>query len=117
MQLALAGRLQVRVRSCELSWQGPGADAAIVKQVLSYFMRNPKAADTLEGVARWRLLEEQIQNSIAQTEAALEWLVAQGLLEELPPRGSRRLFRLNAARHAEAIRLLEKKEKPGRKES
>jgi hypothetical protein len=82
-----------------------------VKQILGYFVRNPKAADTLEGVARWRLLEEEIQNSIAQTEAALEWLVAQGLLEKLQPPGSRCVFRLNAARQADAIRLMDK---PGR---
>ena len=98
-----------------MSWPEPGAETTIVKQVLGYFVRNPKAADTLEGVARWRLLEEQIQNSISQTETAVEWLVAQGLLQEFNPRGTGRLFRLNPARLDDAIRLLEKTEKPARK--
>jgi hypothetical protein len=98
-----------------LSWPEPGAEPTIVKQVLGYFVRNPKAADTLEGVARWRLLEEQIQNSISQTETAVEWLVAQGLLQEFNPRGTGHLFRLNPARLDDAIRLLEKTEKPVRK--
>lgn len=78
-----------------------------MKQLLGYFVRNPNAADSLEGLARWRLLEEQIQNSLSQTEAAVAWLVAQGYLEECQPRGSGRVFRLNPSRREDAIRLLE----------
>ncbi len=85
-----------------------------MKQVLGYFVRNPEAADSLEGVARWRLLEEQIQSSLVQTEAAVEWLVAQGFLLEFGSRGSGHLFRLNPARRDDAIRLLEKKQNPAR---
>jgi hypothetical protein len=86
-----------------------------VKQVLGYFVRNPEAADSLEGIACWRLLEEQIQNSLSKTKAAVEWLVAQGYLEEFGSRGSGRLFRLNLARRGEAIRLLEVEEKSARR--
>lgn len=100
-----------------MTWPVSSTETEIVKQVLSYFVRNPKAADTLEGVARWRLLDEQIQKSISQTEAALEWLVGEGFLEELRPQGSRRLFRLNRERRADAIRLLEKTEKSGHRKS
>jgi hypothetical protein len=35
-------------------------EACVTKQIVSYFLRNPNAADTLEGIARWRLLEERI---------------------------------------------------------
>jgi hypothetical protein len=100
---------------CELSWADAGAETTIVKQVLGYFVRNPEAADSLEGIARWRLLKEQIQNSLSQTETAVEWLVAQGYLEEFGSRGLGRLFRLNPARRDEAIRLVETGEKPARR--
>ena len=56
-------------------------------------------ADTLEGIARWRLLEERVSLSVRQTEAALKWLVEQGFIEELRPVGLRSsIFRLNPQR-------------------
>jgi len=71
-------------------------DHAVVKQVLSYFVRNQQAADTIEGVARWRLLQEQIHRSVRETEVALDWLVKKGFLEQTLPGGSRNpIFRLN----------------------
>lgn len=71
-----------------------GPELEIVKQILNYFLRNSKAADTLEGIARWRLLEEQVHRSFQQTELALTWLVEQGFLEEVKTVGSSRIFRL-----------------------
>ena len=41
-------------------------------EILSYFLRNPLAADTLEGVARWRLLDEVVYRKVEETRAALE---------------------------------------------
>jgi hypothetical protein len=84
----------------------PEPDWEIVKQILSYFVRNPKAADSLEGVARWRLLEEQVRSSLQQTEAALAWLVSQGFLEDVQTAGSNHIFRLDPNRYADAMRVL-----------
>ena len=39
----------------------------IAKEILSYFLRNPQAADNLEGVARWRLLEQTVHRSVEET--------------------------------------------------
>lgn len=91
----------------------------VVRQILNYFMRNPQAADSLEGIARWRLLEEQIHRSLQQTDAAVKWLLAQGYLQEIQPGSSVRLYRLDARRQAEAARFLASEEagfpeKPGR---
>ena len=36
-------------------------EPAKARAVLSYFFRHRRAADTLEGVVRWRLLEEQVR--------------------------------------------------------
>jgi hypothetical protein len=87
-------------------------DPDVVKTVLGYFVRNRKAADTLEGVTRWRLLDEQVNRSLQQTDAAIAWLVEQGFLEELRPAGSAvPVFRLNPDRHAEAAQYLAGKSK------
>src|SRR5260370_20738736 len=67
----------------------------ILEQILSYFVRNQKAADSLEGVTRWRLLEEQVHRTLQQTEAAINWLVAEGFLQEVQRAGQVRIFRLN----------------------
>jgi DNA-binding PadR family transcriptional regulator len=76
-----------------------------VKQILNYFLRNSKAADTLEGIARWRLLEEQVHRSFQQTESALAWLVEQGFLE-VETVGSRRIFRLAPQGQEKTARFL-----------
>jgi hypothetical protein len=83
-----------------------GPELEIVKQILNYFLRNSKAADTLEGIARWRLLEEQVHRSFQQTESALTWLVQQGFLEEVETVGSSRIFRLAPQNQENAARFL-----------
>jgi len=35
------------------------------KEILRYFLRHPQAADTLEGIVRWRLLEERVERTLA----------------------------------------------------
>ncbi len=84
-----------------------------VKQILRYFLRNPNAADSLEGITRWRLLEEQIQRTLKETESALAWLVEQGFLQEVKALGSAPVFRLNPERQAEALSFLEEKSREG----
>ncbi len=82
----------------------PGSE--VVREVLSYFVRNPEAADSLEGVARWRLLEEQVYRTVQETEAAMAYLVSQGFLEAMATSGSTKIFRLRADHVAEANRFL-----------
>src|SRR5205814_625719 len=90
-------------------------DPEVIKQILGFFVQHRKAADTLEGVARWRLLEEQVRRSVRQTEQALEWLVERGLVEEVVPLGSKTpIFRLNPARHEDAVRFLARQKKTSR---
>jgi hypothetical protein len=86
----------------------PDSDAGsdVVCEVLSYFVRNPKATDSIEGVARWRLLEEQVHRTVQETEAALAFLVFRGFLEEIPTSGAAKVFRLEPERLADAVRFL-----------
>jgi hypothetical protein len=85
---------------------GAAADPEITKQVLSYFLHNPQAADTLEGIARWRLLEERLQRSLRQTDEAVRWLVEKGYLQEIAPAGSVKLYRLNPEHEDDAAKFL-----------
>jgi len=81
-------------------------DLATAREILRYFLRNPQAADDLEGVARFRLLDEQIHRSVTEARAALEWLVAKGLLKKEQAGASNAIYRLNARSREEAERFL-----------
>jgi len=84
-------------------------DKNIVRQILSYFVRNYRTADTFEGIARWRLLQERVWHSVRQTEVALRWLVEEGFIEELSSSGSGSpVFQLNPYRLRDAKRFLAK---------
>jgi hypothetical protein len=99
----------------------PDPEHEMAKEILSYFVRNPRAADSVEGVARWRLLDQAIHRTVDETHQALAWLVAEGFLCQANPAGSGTIFTLNAARREHARRFLEsapgaegKPEAPGR---
>lgn len=77
------------------------------REILSYFLRNPEATDSLMGIARWRLLHEVVHRSVTETEAGLKWLVKEGYLRELSVEGSEHLFQLDPAKHKEAQSFLE----------
>ena len=76
--------------------------SSAAKEILSYYVRNPGAADSLEGITRWRLLDEAIHRTLTETEESLEWLVKEGYLITMNEGHSKRLFRLNPARQKEA---------------
>jgi hypothetical protein len=72
------------------------ATGVVEKEILRYFLRNPRGADTLEGIARWRLLEERLYSSIEETDRALNSLVSQGfLIDDSSIMVTGRLFRLD----------------------
>jgi hypothetical protein len=75
----------------------------IAKDILGYFMRNPNAADSLEGIARWRLLEEVVYRTLDETQQAVTWLVKQGVLLETATAGFGPVFRLNAQKQAATL--------------
>ena len=78
----------------------------LVEDVLSYFIRHPQAADSLEGIARWRLLDEVVRHTVTATHEALDWLVARGLLQQEGGPGRQPVFSLVPAKKEEAERLL-----------
>jgi hypothetical protein len=78
----------------------------MAREVLRYFLRYPDVADGLEGVARWRLLQEAVERRVRQTDQALSWLVERGFLQERSSPGTSPLFSLNPERRGEAERFL-----------
>jgi len=90
-----------------LSAKTQGSDAEIAKEILNYFLRNPEAADSLTGIARWRLMEEVVRRSVEGTESAVNWLIAQGYLVEVGM-GTERIFKLNPQKLEDAKGFLAK---------
>jgi hypothetical protein len=89
----------------------PGGNArrsnlAVEKEILSYFLHNPGAADTLTEIARWRLMQEMVRRSVERTEAALKWLTAEGYISAESHSGTEPIFQLNPARKADAEALV-----------
>ena len=89
-----------------MSGRSSGEVPRVAKEVLEYFLRNPQAADTLEGVARWRLMEEQVHRSVAEVNQALGWLVSEGFLMEESANGEDPMFRLNREKDGEVQRFV-----------
>ncbi len=100
----MLGRLRGRA---VLQDRDPEIDVDIAKDILRYFLRNPQAADDLEGVVRWRLLEEKIHRSLEEARVALNWLVSKGLLVEEHGGTSSAMYRLNLEDREEIARFLE----------
>ena len=75
--------------------------------ILNYFIRHPNAADSIEGIARWRLLDELAHRKVRETDRAVRWLVDRGFLVERPVPGGQSILCLNPEKAGEAVRLLE----------
>ena len=78
----------------------------VAKEVLSYFVLHPQARDTMEGIARWRLLDELARRTVDETVAAVQLLVAQGLLIEISPSASPPIYALNEMKISEAKKFV-----------
>lgn len=83
----------------------------IAKDILGYFLRNPQAADDLEGIARWRLLNQTIYRDVQETSQALDWLVQHKFLGRVSRTGSGSIFHLRTEHRAEAEAFLGESEK------
>ncbi|HEY6389729.1 MAG TPA: hypothetical protein VIX89_00545 [Bryobacteraceae bacterium] len=83
-----------------------------VRETLAYFIRNPAALDSLEGIAHWRLLEQTIHKNLVETQKAVEWLVKCGYVVEEGRPSTPRMFRLNPDKLHEAESLLNGTRRP-----
>ncbi len=86
------------------AWSNAAAQN-FAREVLRYFLRNPKAADSLEGVVKWRLAEENVHRTVQATRCALQLLVDKGYLVERRSPIAGELFALNPRKRREAERF------------
>jgi hypothetical protein len=90
------------------------------REILEHYLANPETADSLEGIAEWRLLEEFVARRVKDTKVAVNWLVARGYLDRRAPMAAPPVYRLNESRRADADRLvaeLRASERPGGRRS
>ena len=59
------------------------ANNKLAVEILSYLMRHPEAQDTLEGIVRWWLLEQDARRAVMEVRETLESLVAKGWIRRL----------------------------------
>jgi hypothetical protein len=85
----------------------PDFDSKQVLLVLQYFLHNRNAADDLEGVLRFRLLDEVISEQLESVRVAIEWLVRQDLLTARPMPGRDAIYALNQSQVERALKTLE----------
>jgi hypothetical protein len=82
--------------------------AEIAHDVLSYLAKNDEAGDTFEGIVEWWLLERNIRRGSSEVKAALDDLVARGLIREYKTRDAKVHYRTNSRKQKEINALIEK---------
>ncbi len=75
---------------------------SVAREIMSYFLEHPEAIDSLEGIARWRLMLRQIDRTVEETAVALRVLISDDLIEEIQSESGPSLYRLNPGTRKEA---------------
>jgi hypothetical protein len=83
---------------------------SVTRDVIRYFLDHPELADSLEGIAHWRLMTQRVREVVGETERALSILVERGLIRRIAVSGGPVLFRLDPAKREDAERLMEELE-------
>jgi hypothetical protein len=78
-------------------------------EILSYLLEHPDAMDTLEGIVRWWLMEQNIRRQTSRVRRALDDLVNSGFVFEQKMPHSGTGFRLNRDRYEEILSFLQMK--------
>jgi hypothetical protein len=84
-----------------------GIQTPAAREILSYFLHHPEAADSVVEIARWRLMQEQIRHSVEETVRAMQWLLSEGYVQEVARQGTERIFQLNLDKRTEAESALQ----------
>lgn len=80
-------------------------DLDIALKVLRYLSKRPEAKDTIEGIAKWWLIEEQIEETLGSVDRALSYLISRQFLVPVTFRNQETYYQLNKER-LEDIRAL-----------
>jgi predicted transcriptional regulator len=86
---------------CHMKPRVRTAESPLARDILDYLMRHPDAKDTVEGITQWWLLEQRIQRTLPEVEAALAELVERGLVNRYQQRDGRIRYRWSRQNEAE----------------
>ena len=67
----------------------------LVLRIVEYLRKHKHAGDTLEGVTRWWMMNQQVNDSLTEVHEALEQLNAQGLVAVRKGPDGRSLYFIN----------------------
>jgi DNA-binding transcriptional regulator PaaX len=67
------------------------------QRILDYLRQHPRAADSLEGIAGWWLLRQQVCEALSAVRQGLERLTAEGIVTERRGADGRVLYSLCGA--------------------
>ncbi len=77
-----------------------------VRDILSYLLRHPEAADTLDGIARWWLQRECVDYSVEEVAKALHFLVRLGFIVEKRSTAKRAFFQIDPTKQSEIMAFI-----------
>ena len=66
----------------------------ISKKILDYLLKNPDAGDTLEGISRWWVQSEYIEQSVDEVASVLERLTEKGWVKKQEIKDGSPFFKL-----------------------
>ncbi len=64
------------------------------KKILDYLQENPDAGDTLEGITRWWLQSECVEQSVDKVAGVLEQLIKEGVVKKQEVKGGRPFYKI-----------------------
>lgn len=67
----------------------------LIPRILNYLQRHNQAGDTLEGVARWWMMNQQVTDSLTEVKEALDHLTEQGVVSARTGPDGRTLYFVN----------------------
>lgn len=78
---------------------------SLALEILAYLVSQPKAEDTLEGIAEWWLLEQRVADAVAEVNKALAELKSTQLILARQRQDGRTHYRLNPKK-AEEVKMM-----------
>ena len=73
--------------------------------ILRYLVKHPDTGDSIEGIARWRLLQDKIDATVDQVSEIVQELSTRGMVVEKEIPGGTRIYYLNKVK-IQAVRKL-----------
>ncbi len=77
----------------QLTWGWHVNDEEVAESILAYLAEHPQAMDTVDGIAQWWIMRQQVRVNVTTLTRVLQGLADKGLLEQLGD-GEQRRYRL-----------------------